>query len=389
MQSLVPPITDYYSKMDIGKFNLIWKINIILVPIFFIRFSVHLYFENLTWIASIIACIISVVNLILLFSSRKFKLIGVLSVVIGVLMCQYLIFFVDDSHLMVEIMWSILISIYSFFILNSIYGTLVLLVNIFGIIIYCNYFNPNIYFIVSMDIETILNFIGVALIMSFIIQILINNISEINTKYESEIDRNKILLKEVHHRVKNNLQIISSLLKLQGASSKDDVLQCHFIEAINRVKSMALIHEKMYRTNELSGVNIEEYLRALLYDIADALSYSRKVELNVYSEIDKIDIKSMVPVSLIFNELITNSIKHGFSGCEGGVISVMIIRKSNYIQIEYYDSGVWKINIEDDSFGKELIEILTEQLDGVHHLEKNNGTLYKFEFPIDNIFPIN
>ena len=202
----------------------------------------------------------------------------------------------------------------------------------------------------------------------------------ISQKYEKEIARNELLLKEIHHRVKNNLQIISSLLKLQAAESSNSRVQEHFNEAISRIRAMALIHEKMYTNDDLAQIDIKSYLISLAQDILKSIQSETNIEFNIESQIDKIDVKSIVPISLIFNELITNSLKHGFNNQKNGKIDVKIINQHDVILFKYCDNGNWRIPENEATFGLELIKTLTDQLEGKFSRKIDNGTHYEFEF---------
>ena len=212
------------------------------------------------------------------------------------------------------------------------------------------------------------------------------NNKDINNRYQAEISRNEILLKEIHHRVKNNLQIISSLLRLQAAETNDKAVDEHFCEAINRIRSMALIHEKMYGNDDLSRLDIKSYLTTLVEDITNSMNSRTDIKLKVESKMSKIDIKSIVPISLIFNELVTNSLKHAFAQKDSGKIEVEITLESDYVVFKYYDDGDWKEPKSESTFGFELIKSLVHQLDGECAREIHNGTHYKFKFDSNVMF---
>ena len=380
MISLRPPKTKYKSFDDIGKFNMIWNVCVVLVPIFFALFSIHVYFGNLTWATSLMACVIASLDLLILYRTRKYKIVGIGSVIIGVCMCQMLIFFVDDSQIISDVMWSVLISFFTFFMIGSFFGTMVLLTNLTGMVVFYSYADPEVAIVSPIDYKMIVDVFYVALALAFVVYKMMDNNKEINKRYEKEIVRNEILLKEIHHRVKNNLQIISSLLKLQAVESNDARLEDHFNEAINRIQSMALIHEKMYHNDDLTKIDIQSYLISLADDITRSFNLKNEVRFNVHSQVHQIDVKSIVPISLIFNELITNTLKHGLSDNKKGEINVEIKSNKDVIQFKYSDNGVWKDPSVTGTFGLELINTLTQQLDGTCEREVKEGTHYKFEF---------
>ena len=238
----------------------------------------------------------------------------------------------------------------------------------------------------EVDVRMVVNVFYVALAIVFIIYKMIQNNKDIIDMHEKQRVQNEVLLKEIHHRVKNNLQIISSLLKLQSMDSENETVTEHFNEAINRIRSMALIHEKMYTNDDLSQIDIQSYLIALVQDITETIQSESNIELNVNSEIKNIDIKSIVPVSLIFNELITNSIKHGFKEKGAGKIDLEIIHDGDNVIFKYSDDGTWKVPDNEATFGIELIKTLSEQLNGKCKREIDGGTHYQFTFAADQFF---
>jgi two-component sensor histidine kinase len=194
------------------------------------------------------------------------------------------------------------------------------------------------------------------------------------------------MLKEIHHRVKNNLQVITSLLRLQSKEIKDEKSIEHFNEAIQRVLAMALIHEKMYQSNDLSKIDLEAYLRTLSEDLIYSYAVEKPIDLHVHCEIQYVQPKSLVSFALMFNELISNSLKHAFTDIDKGEIKIKILRTSKEeVQCYYSDNGSWKPPQREGSFGVELIGDLCEQLDGEYTLDTANGSTYHFIFKYDDI----
>jgi two-component sensor histidine kinase len=191
-----------------------------------------------------------------------------------------------------------------------------------------------------------------------------------------------ILLKEIHHRVKNNLQVITSLLRLQMHELKNDNEIDKFKDSINRVMTMALIHDKMYQSKEFSRINLEDYFKGLSRDLMDSYRINFEVDLKFELFIDKIGLKSIVPLALIYNELFSNSLKHAFTTTKSPKIMVCIEKyDEDFFLFTYQDNGNWKtVNDKRTSFGKELIEALTDQLYGEMTLKTNPKTEYVFKF---------
>lgn len=203
-----------------------------------------------------------------------------------------------------------------------------------------------------------------------------------NKEISMRDEEKTILLKEVHHRVKNNLQVITSLLRLQMHELKNDKEIAKFKDSINRVMTMALIHDKMYQSEEFSRINLEEYFEGLSKDLMNSYRINFNVDLTFELTIDKIGLKSIVPLALIYNELFSNSLKHAFANIAHPKIMVRIEKyDEDYFQFIYEDNGTWKeINPEKSSFGRELIEALTDQLNGEMKFTSKPNTEYIFKF---------
>lgn len=189
----------------------------------------------------------------------------------------------------------------------------------------------------------------------------------------------KLLLQEIHHRVKNNLQIISSMLKLQAASSEDED---HFDidQTIDRINSISLIHEMIYQSESIHIDNIEMYVQSLVRAIIQAHGDNKTLDVDIKADNFAIGLKTLVPFAIIVNELVINSLKHGLKQQKSGVIS-MVIQKTgeDTFEMSYSDSGTWVESEKKGGFGSSLIEIFTEQLDGTFQLETKPNTLYTFQ----------
>lgn len=193
------------------------------------------------------------------------------------------------------------------------------------------------------------------------------------------------LLKEIHHRVKNNMQIISSLLNLQSESVEDKKVLSLLRESRNRINSMALVHEMLYKSQDLSKIALKQYVQSLSisiyqsYALRDsAIEFSYDIAESVYFDIDK-----MIPIGLILNEAISNSLKYAFPERKGCVsISVKLIERKYSLSVG--DDGVGLkegFNVDKDShLGMQLIYMLTEQLDGLLTMENKNGVKYSIHF---------
>jgi len=197
----------------------------------------------------------------------------------------------------------------------------------------------------------------------------------------------EMLLKEIHHRVKNNLQIVSSLLYLQTKSLKDKNIINIFLESQNRVKSIALIHEKLYQSTNLSRIDFERYLRVFIPHLFQTfgktdgnVSYKIKAS-NIFLSTD-----TAIPCGLIVNEIVTNSLKYAFSNETNGEISIeLIYHNNNNVTMIIKDDGSGipeNISFSNaKTLGLQIISILVKQLSGTVEINNQKGTTYKITFP--------
>lgn len=216
-----------------------------------------------------------------------------------------------------------------------------------------------------------------------------NSVSEALRRSNEELQQlNKektVLLQEIHHRVKNNFQIISSLLKLQASEIRDQKVEYAFDEAIQRISAFSQLHEHLYKSGSLSKVNLQDYFSRLASSIIEQQRNDKHVKAEIQGEVILINTDCIVPLALLFNELLSNSLKHAFQNKTGGVIRVQLNRtESGAFSFIYSDDGEWREPREDYSFGLELIDTLTNQLDGSFTRSITEaGTNYQFtlQFP--------
>lgn len=193
-------------------------------------------------------------------------------------------------------------------------------------------------------------------------------------------DERKVLLQEIHHRVKNNLQIIISMLRLQQDGT-DEKLEKKLNETITRINAISLVHEKVYLSENVASIELEEYVKNLVEEIIVSFTYDDQPALTVSSNIGEIDLKSLVPLALILNELTTNSLKYGFKNIEKGEITITITQEAGISNMLYHDNGVWvEPHVDYNGFGQTLIDVFTEQLEGNYERTTDNGTAYNFTF---------
>lgn len=195
-----------------------------------------------------------------------------------------------------------------------------------------------------------------------------------------------VLLKEIHHRVKNNLQVISSLLNLQSHSLEDTEIKEAVTEGQSRVKSMALIHQSLYQSDRLSKIEFQEYLEQLLSFLGSIYKDENKqINCSVSAQNINLDIDTAIPLGLIINEMVSNAYKYAFIERDQGEIKLVLEKlKDDKFRLEVSDNGIGlPSEIETDkadSLGLKLVNILTRQLKGELVIQRENGTIFILEF---------
>ncbi len=202
---------------------------------------------------------------------------------------------------------------------------------------------------------------------------------------KASLEEKEVLLREIHHRVKNNLQIISSLLNLQSRYIKDKQVLHVFKESQNRIKSMALIHERLYQSKDLARIDFAEYVRSLIADLFR--SYKADYDLiTLKTNIDDVflGIDTAIPCGLIINELVSNSLKYAFKGGQGEIRIDLHSEKEGKFTLIVSDSGLGLPKDLDfrntESLGLQLICTLVDQLQGTIGLDRTGGTKFKIAF---------
>lgn len=191
------------------------------------------------------------------------------------------------------------------------------------------------------------------------------------------LSQKDILLREIHHRVKNNLQIVSSLLSLQGRSVTDATVQQAINDGKSRVRSMALIHQNLYQRENITGVNVRDYLEKLCAELMRTyMPDDDRIKTQIDIPETEMDVDTLVPLGLILNELLTNSMKYAFPDEREGTISIKLFEQNGYTVVEIADDGVGydPEKISNNSFGNKLIASLSKQLGCTMELELNKGT---------------
>jgi PAS domain S-box-containing protein len=210
-----------------------------------------------------------------------------------------------------------------------------------------------------------------------------------NKKNEDKITQSlkekDILLKEVHHRVKNNMQVISSILNLQSSYVKDNYALNLLKECQNRIKSMAFIHESLYQTKNFESVNFSEYVTTLSKNLVHTYSINtKKIKLILTLDDLYLNLDASIPCGLIINEIISNSLKYAFPDNRDGIIFVTLRVEKNKVKIEVGDNGIGipeSVDIKNtQTLGLQLVDTLVEQIGGTLKLNRSKGTVFSIEF---------
>ncbi|SMD36936.1 Two-component sensor histidine kinase, contains HisKA and HATPase domains [Reichenbachiella faecimaris] len=211
------------------------------------------------------------------------------------------------------------------------------------------------------------------------VSILIYRLYRVKVKSEGQIAKSlaekETLLKEIHHRVKNNLQVVSSLLSMQSRFIKDEEALGAVNEGQSRVQSMALIHQKLYMENNLSGVKAKEYIEDLTEILKE--SYQTGIDVDFEYVVDDltIDVDTIIPIGLILNELICNALKHAFTPGSKGIVSIKLQEKNEELVLEVSDNGIGSNGeTSSESFGIVLIESLASKLKARLEVIADHGT---------------
>ncbi|MBD2530151.1 PAS domain S-box protein [Nostoc flagelliforme FACHB-838] len=205
-------------------------------------------------------------------------------------------------------------------------------------------------------------------------------------KLKAALAEKEVLLKEVHHRVKNNLQIVSSLLQLQSQTLKDPEAIKVLRESQNRIESISLIHKNLYTSANIGQIDVAAYIQNLATSLL--ISYQlcpEKISLETDINPLRLNVDQAIACGLVINELISNALKHAFPNQQEGIISIILHNSGNRIELIIQDNGIglpdnldWR---NTDSLGLSLVhDLVTEQLEGNITLERNHGTIFKIEF---------
>ena len=212
-----------------------------------------------------------------------------------------------------------------------------------------------------------------------------NEISQKNIKLERLLEDKEWLIKEIHHRVKNNLQTVISLLNSQSAYIDNDFALSTIKNSQHRIQAMSLIHQKLYMSENVSTINMPVYIRELAEYLKGSFNLKQRIRFEINIEELELDVTQAIPLGLIINEAVTNSIKYAFPNNQQGIISITLASTgTNHYLLTIHDDGIGIIADSGEktkkSFGMSLIKGLSDDLEGIFSIENNKGTLLQLSF---------
>jgi two-component system, sensor histidine kinase PdtaS len=224
--------------------------------------------------------------------------------------------------------------------------------------------------------------LSIVLLFSVVFYLQRNKIAREKKKSDKLLTDKELLLKEIHHRVKNNLEVVSSLLALQSAQIDDPYTKDAMQEGQNRVHSIGMVHQKLYQGENLDAIDMKDYFVNLSKSILHSFGAEERITIELAMDNLNVDIDTAVPLGLIVNELLTNTIKYAFPNNQSGTVNIKLEKQTGGIlHLEVSDNGVGKSGLTQGSgFGGQLVSLLTKQLNGSMKEENKNGTHISFDF---------
>ncbi|TGL58328.1 PAS domain-containing sensor histidine kinase [Leptospira sarikeiensis] len=218
-------------------------------------------------------------------------------------------------------------------------------------------------------------------------------IRDVTDRYQHEetlrksLEEKEVMLKEIHHRVKNNLQVVSSLLSLQTDFTDDPKLVSILKECERRIQSMALVHKELYQNDTIADADFTEYLNNLLVALVQSFGANKRIGYSIESQDIRLNLDFAIPLALVFNELVSNSLKYAFPGDNKGEIFIVLSKIENILSISIGDNGIGlpsKVDVRNsEGLGLQLVGMLLDKLKAKWGLESvGSGTRYKIELPL-------
>jgi len=390
-----PDTSNFEYYYDQGKYKLAWRLSLLFLIVFTLLAIVFTTISFIPCFFYFTAAVICAITLFILQKTKKYTFVYwafCSSASIIVLASFYII---PTIHYP-DFIWILAAIVFGFIGLDRKYAIIFACIFIIGMVVFFTFFlNDHLRHLriqtgtelIAITVEFILALASTTYLISEYLrlqQFAEIKLSQTNLALEQQNKiiqqkniENELLIKEVHHRVKNNLQIVVSLLRMQMDAIENTTTKNQFEDAVNRILAMSLIHQKLYQNNQIAAINPKSYIESLAQDIIEASINKVKISLELDLSMKQIGLKTIVPLGLLMNELISNSIKHGFVDSTSGQIYIHLHEKEHQQLFFYYnDSGTWRENNNRPrGFGSELIEMLIQQLDGTF---TRKDSCYKF-----------
>lgn len=391
-------LKDLEDDYEIQRVNLVFVICMAVSLTLLALFTSHItlgYYQLAPFSSS--ALVITVGTLFILKYTRKTRLPGLIICISGyaILFANY---FVPDIEHFSETLFIVDIVLVAFFLLGTRWGLFFMLCCTVMLSVNMWFIYPNSLEVVAdMDTADITLGIVVILISSAITYYLVlqfikttsiaeNKLRSANEALTRQNELKLEMLKETHHRVKNNFQMVNSMLRLQQRKFEDASIVEVFDVVQDRIRAMAVLHESMYKFRDFEKVNIREFLGTIVSSLVDSYSGDKEIKTALNIGPESMNMNTVIPLALILNEMVTNSLKYAFKGRASGNISVDIqsTGEDTFVMV-VKDDGVGiqatlKPEGKSTSLGSELIEVFTHQLDGTLEKLEEPGTAYRINF---------
>ncbi|MBI3135396.1 MAG: sensor histidine kinase [Bacteroidetes bacterium] len=399
MGIFTPKHASFDSHIERAKFLMVYRLTLAFTIIFFVLSIVFYKVEFYALISYLASFSIALGALIYLLITKRYQHLFLLFAVLGSIIAQFSCNFSMSTTHYVDFLWMMICALLAFTGMGKRWGLAILAVNTVGIA-YFIFVRLNLHieiikpFSFVDSLGAFLELVLAIFVLSYLMYQFISfqNYSEAKLRkanfdlaYQNSLitaknNENLTLIKEIHHRVKNNLQIIISLLRLQQSEIINSEAKAHFTEAINRVMVMSSIHQRLYKEKEVARIDLKAYMNDLATDLKTIFQNEKSIAVHIGTDYREIDLKTVVPLGLLLNELISNSYKYAFLSKQTGDIHILISDGTDQFELVYSDNGTWQEKPSTNGgFGLDLINILVEQLNGSFEFETNQkGTRYYF-----------
>ncbi|MDR0801055.1 sensor histidine kinase [Fluviicola sp.] len=374
-------VKNYFEKL---KVKLAFRMSSIFLFVFVVLACAYYFDSKENFLPMSFGVMTSSICLLIVWLTRNPMLVFYIYSTSGVLISSYVLIEFHNTIHLTDVLWMLAAISLAFFCIGRVFGFVLLFVSLVAIAIYI-FYSLNMHIeqmqvrTVSQKFPLVIEIIAGFLLNYYLLYLYLDlnryserklieafeRLKEQNTRILIQNDEKTTLVKEIHHRVKNNLQIVVSLLRIQSQEIDNPEFRVPFQESINRIMAMSLIHQKLYQNDNLSQIRIGDYLNELINEIMNLSANEKGVHYEVKTGVGKIGLKTLIPVGLLINELVSNSLKHAFDNLSDPRIEINIQREGeNWLRITYFDNGTWKPQTGNSSFGLVLIDTLIEQLDG-------------------------